>query len=277
MPVKTILTVTGVEQGGRDLRIAADLCSAADAHLSVLVIALATPPIMTDVGMDAYLWTQLSQPDLDRLKERAAAVTEFVAEAGVSADVSSDYPDTSRAAEVIGRRARYADLVVAGPELLASEELKSRVVEGALFSSGKPILLVPEGSSPTLRPRHVLVAWDSGLEASRALRESLDLIAASADVHVTMIDPVAGDYDHRYEPGADVAAYLARHGANVSVDRLPGQGRSIADVLARHAVDIAADMLVMGAYGHSRMRERIFGGVTRTMLDSPPLPVLMAR
>jgi nucleotide-binding universal stress UspA family protein len=276
MAYKTILTVTGIGQGDRDLKIAAELCAEVEAHLSVLVLALATPTIMTDVAMDTYVWTQMHQPDAERLRERAAAVTKFLAEAALSGDVTSDYPDTAWADETVGRRARYADLVVLGPELLASE-LRSKVVEGALFCSGKPVLLVPENAHPTLRPKHVLVAWDSGFEASRALRESLDLLETADDVHVVMVEPQAGQPGQGAEPGADVAAYLARHGAKVTVDRLPGSGHSIAEVLSRHAMDMAADLIVMGAYGHSRMRERIFGGVTKSILDKPPQPVLMAR
>lgn len=276
MTYKTILTVTGIDESDQDLKIAADLCKQIDAHLSVLAIALATPPIMTEVGMDAYIWAQERQPDLDRLKEREASVARFLAEAALSGDASSEYPDIAWADEVIARRARYADLVIAGPGLLASGDVKSKVVEGVLFHSGKPILLVPEGSRPTLKPKHVLVAWDSSLEASRALREALDVVAAADDVHVVMVEPLAGEFGQGSEPGADVATYLARHGAKVSVDRLPSSGHSIAEVLSRHAMDISADLIVMGAYGHSRMRERIFGGVTKSMLDQPPQPVLMA-
>lgn len=94
---------------------------------------------------------------------------------------------------------------------------------------------------------------------------------------MALVDPEQGERDHGFEPGADIATYLAKHGAKVTVDRLPSQGRPVEDILRQHAVDVAADMLVMGAYGHSRMRQRIFGGVTRSMLDNPPLPVFLAR
>jgi nucleotide-binding universal stress UspA family protein len=78
------------------------------------------------------------------------------------------------------------------------------------------------------------------------------------------------------EPGADIAAYLARHGLTVTVDQLAGGGRPVADVLKQHATDIGADLIVMGAYSHSRIRERIFGGVTRSFIEGARLPVLMA-
>jgi nucleotide-binding universal stress UspA family protein len=139
------------------------------------------------------------------------------------------------------------------------------------------MLLVPDGSRPTLKPKRVIIAWDSRLEASRAVRESLEILVAADEVRVALVDPVERENGHGAEPGADIAAYLARHGAKVTVDRLPSQDRSVAEVLNRHALDCAAELLVMGAYGHSRLRERILGGTTRSVLAKPRLPVLMAR
>ena len=279
MPFKTILTATGPEIGWQgDLKLAVDLCQQAEAHLSVLVMALAAPP---PIGEYAVVvsdgWMQERQADQRRLKARTEEISAFVAANPVSGDVVSDYAEVGWADEMVGRRARYADLTLAGPELLASETLRQKVVEGALFWSGKPLLLVPEGAQPTLNPKRVLVAWDTRIEATRAVREALELLAAADEVRLAIVDPIEGERSHGEEPGADVATFLARHGVKVTVDRLPSENHSVADVLRRHAVDTEAEMLVMGAYGHSRLRERIFGGVTRSMLENPPLPVFLAR
>jgi nucleotide-binding universal stress UspA family protein len=279
MPFKTILTATGPEIGWQgDLKLAVDLCQQAEAHLSVLVMALAAPP---PIGEYAVVvsdgWMQERQADQRRLKARTEEISAFVAANPVSGDVVSDYAEVGWADEMVGRRARYADLTLAGPELLASETLRQKVVEGALFWSGKPLLLVPEGAQPTLNPKRVLVAWDTRIEATRAVREALELLAAADEVRLAIVDPIEGERSHGEEPGADVATFLARHGVKVTVDRLPSENHSVADVLRRHAVDTDAGMLVMGAYGHSRLRERIFGGVTRSMLENPPLPVFLAR
>jgi nucleotide-binding universal stress UspA family protein len=204
-------------------------------------------------------------------------VSKFLASSAVSSDLSSEYQEIAWADDAIGRRARYADLTVVGPEMLGREMLKEKVIQGALFSSGKPLLLLPEGARPTLKPSRVMVAWDARIEASRAVRESLELLVTAEEVRIAMVDPIEGDHGHGAEPGADLATYLARHGAKVTIDRLPGEGKAVASVLRRHAVDTAAELLVMGAYGHSRLRERIFGGVTKTMLDGATLPILMAR
>jgi nucleotide-binding universal stress UspA family protein len=278
MAFRTILTVTGPNKGDDDLKLAADLCNEVGAHLAVLVVAIAAPPPVGEyAAVVSEAWLGERQADENLLKKRAAAVSAFLAGRAPSADVSSEYPEAGWVDDTIGRRARYADITVIGPELLASETLKSKAIEGALFSSGKPLLLIPEGSRPTLKPKRVLVAWDARLESSRAVRESLDMLPGADEVHLVMVDPVEDEYRHGAEPGADAAAYLARHGVNVTVDRLPSLDHSVADVLRRHAVDIAADLMVMGAYGHSRLRERIFGGVTISMLEDPPLPILIAR
>ena len=171
MAFKTLLTVTGLELGDRDLRVAADLCDQINAHLSVLVVALAAPPPVGEyAAMVSDVWLAERREDLKNLQERTTAVSKFLGQSAHSSDLSSEYQEIAWADDAIGRRARYADLTVVGPEMLARETLKDKVIEGALFSSGKPLLLVPEGSRPTLKPKHVMIAWDSRIEASRAVR-----------------------------------------------------------------------------------------------------------
>lgn len=278
MSYKTILTVTGSSFGDGDLKLTAGLCEQVDAHLSVLVIALSTPPPLDSAGVSlSVAWLDEREEDMRRLDARTATVSALLAGNALSADVTSDYAELGRGDEAIGRRARYADLTVIGPDVLAGETLKEKTIEGALFSSGKPLLLVPAGTTPTLKPKRVLVAWDSRIEASRAVRESLEMLKGADEVHLVLVDPVKGEEYHGEEPGADAATYLARHGVKVMIDRLPRMNRSVADVLRQHAQDTAAELLVMGAYGHSRLRERLFGGVTKSMLDQSPVSILMAR
>jgi len=279
MPFKTILTITGPELGNGDLRLAAALCEEIGAHLSVLVMAFAaSPPGGEYAAMVSDVWLAQREEDLKELQRRTTSISEFLASIStISSDLSSEYKDVAWADDAIGRRGRYADLTVVGPEMLSREVLREKVLDGALFSSGRPMLLLPNGSNPTLNPKRVMVAWDTSLEASRAVRASLEVLAAADEVRVVLVDPVETERGHGAEPGADIASYLVRHRAKVVVDRLPSEGHSVAAVLRRHATDVAADFLVMGGYGHSRLRERIFGGVTQSMLDSPALPTLIAR
>jgi len=278
MPFKTILAVVGADQGDRDIGTAIDVCREAGAHLSVLVLGLASPPpVGAYAAVVSEAWMAERDADLKRLSERAEAIEALIAREGVEADVAAEYSEMAWADSVIGRRARYADLTLIGPDIIADRDLKNYVLNGALFDSGRPLLLMPAGKTATLKPKRIMLAWDSRVEAARAAHEAVELIAAADEVRITLVDPEAGDLAQGDEPGADVAAWLARHGAKVSVDRLPSGGRAVVDVLRQHAVDCGADLIVMGGYGHSRVRERIFGGVTRSMTDEPPLPVFMAR
>jgi len=276
MSFKTILCVTGSQFDDTDPKIATSLCEEIDAHLTVLVVELAAPP---PVGEYAAVisddWLKERGADQRRLERRMKALSSALASAAVSVDVTGEYPEEVWADETIGRRARYADLVVVGPQMLADGTLKRKTIEGTLFSSGTPALLLPEGSRPSLKPKRILIAWDSSVEACNAVRGSLHMLQAATEVHVVMIDPE--ESIHGEEPGADLATYLARHGAKVIVRRLPSQGLSVAAVLKRSAVDTGADLIAMGAYGHSRLRQRIFGGVTMSMIDEPPIPILIAR
>lgn len=278
MAFKVILSVTGVGHGQTDLRVAAELCGQINGHLSFLVVGLAAPPPIGEyAAMISDAWLEERLADMERLEERVAAVKDFRATNAPSADLESRYSEVAFADEAIGWSARYADLVVAGPELLAGETLKSKVIEGVLLSSGRPLLLVPSTSRATLRPKRVVVAWDSSLEASRAVHEAIGILEGAQQVHVVMIDPAAGEHGEGAEPGGNIAAFLVRHGIRVVVDRLPGMGQKVEDVLRRHATDTSAELLVMGAYGHSRLRERVFGGVTKSMLEETSMPILMAR
>ncbi|THK39176.1 universal stress protein [Ensifer sp. MPMI2T] len=277
MPFKTILTVTEVDSPDSDLQTAVDLCGQAGAHLSVLAVAMAPPPPMGEYATVSAIWLEQRDRDREKLKASANHTREIVSRTDLSFAVDGIYAEAGTADREIGDRALYADLVLIGSGVLGQVDLKRQVINGSLFQAMRPIMLIPTGSKPSLRPKTVLLAWDSRAEAARAAREALELMAKATSVHVTLVDPEAGPGRSGEEPGADVAAYLARHGINVTVDQLPSAGRPVATVLQQHAVDISADMIIMGAYGHSRVRELIFGGVTKTMLDEATIPILIAR
>ena len=278
MTYKTILTVVGVHHGEQSLRSAADICASIGAHLSVLIVKLAAPPPIGDYAAAVSVdWLDERQRDMTRLQESAEKATAVLEPVVTSFDVTTMYTEVAWADDEIGGRARYADLTLVGDGLMADPELRSRVIDGALFQSARPVLIIPKGKAATLTPKKVVLAWDSGFEAARAAREALDILSAADEVYVTMVDPSASYGRNGEEPGADVAGYLVRHGISVDVKRLPSEGRSISEVLNRYAQDASADLIVMGAYGHSRMRERVFGGVTQSMLETATVPVLMAR
>jgi nucleotide-binding universal stress UspA family protein len=172
--------------------------------------------------------------------------------------------------------ARYADLVVAGqPEADDEGDLRG-LADELVFSAGRPVLFVPyAGRFPALGKR-VLVAWDAGREAARAVTDALPLLQRAEAVEVCAFDPEKRARKHGEQPGADVGLYLARHGVKVTVARQSGAGYDVGAQILSRAADVGADLVVMGAYGHARVREMVLGGATRTLLEAMTVPVLMS-
>jgi nucleotide-binding universal stress UspA family protein len=177
----------------------------------------------------------------------------------------------------VGVHAYYADLVVvARPESAGHTASPPGLAESLVMSSGRPIIVFP--------PRHtvsgthrILVAWNATRESIRAVADAMPLLVKAKAVEVLVVDHHRRPEGHGQEPGADIARHLARHGAQVEVRRVSSDGKDVGSLLLSQAAAFGADLLVMGAYGHTHLREWMFGGVTRTVLYEADLPVLMSR
>jgi nucleotide-binding universal stress UspA family protein len=177
----------------------------------------------------------------------------------------------------VGVHAYYADLVViARPESAGQTVGPPGLAESLVLSSGRPIIVFPPGGKVT-RVRRVLVGWNATRESIRAAADALSLLVKAEAVEVLVVDHQRRPEGHGQEPGADFARHLARHGAKVEVRRLSSDGKDVGQLLLSQAAAFRADLLVMGAYGHTQLREWMFGGVTRTILYEAGLPVLMSR
>ncbi len=278
MSCKTILSVIAARHDDKDLQTAIALSDATGAHLVLLVVAFgAMPPYSGYADDAASIWINERERETAALNDKVASARTKLASAGISHEIQEFFCDFPWASDLLGQRALYADITLIGGDVVADEDIRGFAIDGALFHAPTPALIVPKDFSLAWPPRTVMVAWDSSYEAGRAVHQALDVLKSAARVHIAMVDPVALPGLQGEEPGADIAAYLARHGIDVSVDVIASGTRSIDAALQRHGTDIGADLLVMGAYGHSRMRERIFGGVTRAMLEHSNLPLLMGR
>jgi nucleotide-binding universal stress UspA family protein len=278
MPAKTILSVIGVDHSDEDLFAAAEVARQSGAHLDVAVISCVPPPPIGDlVGQTYSTYAFAWQEENDRVNARAAELQELLSRRGFEGNVQPVYCLNENVDEEVAMRATYADVTLIGAKMLKDGYLLKRILDGALFDSPAPVVLASGNQRVNLAPKTVLVGWNSKLEAGAAVRQSLDILVQAENVHVVIVDPNAKPGDMGEEPGADVATFLSRHGVKVTVETLASGGRDPALVLQRHAKDIGAELIVMGAYGHSRMRERFFGGTTHTMLSHVDTPVLMAR
>ena len=203
-----------------------------------------------------------------------ARFNEAARRAGVSSDSRMLSASLAGSADRFATIARRFDLAVAGqaePDKAAPEEL---IVEAALFSSGRPVLVVPYIQKAGLTLDRVMVCWDASRSAARAIGDAMPFLkrAKAIDVVIVASERVKSDEI----PGADIGQHLARHDLKVDVKRIVAPDTDVASTLLSHAADISADFMVMGGYGHSRLREFILGGATRGILAAMTLPTLMS-
>ena len=178
---------------------------------------------------------------------------------------------------VLSVDSRYADLVIVGqPDDPRRPDHRSRLaVETTLMSAGRPVLTIPfAGEFPTLTD-HILVAWNASRESTRAVHDAMPLLLTASEVTILAVNPRAA-IDESDPPRTDLATHLARHGVRAETTRTVAEDISDGEALLSYASDISATMIVAGGYGHSRAREMIFGGVTRTLMNEMTIPVLFS-
>jgi nucleotide-binding universal stress UspA family protein len=257
------------------VQFAISIAARFEAHIAG--IAFAYDPVITPTVMDGL---SANWVDAQRAENRAAAqeaVDRFEAAAkreGLSAEHRIIEANLGRAATVFGRIARCFDLAVVGqtdPERVLPDDL---LIEAALFESGRPVVVVPYIQKEGLKLDHVLVCWDGSHNAARAIADSLPFLAQGKKAEIVMV--ASGERKTDELPGADLGEHLARHDLNVEVKRLVAADVDIGNVILSYVADCGADFIVMGGYGHSRLREFVLGGATRGMLQSMTVPVLMA-
>jgi nucleotide-binding universal stress UspA family protein len=179
--------------------------------------------------------------------------------------------------EAAAMHGRHADIaVVGGPDPVSANPRFNALFSALLLDTGRPVLVVPPMAKLLASPRRVVLAWQPRREPSRAIHDALPLLPRDARVDVLVLDPEVGEFGHGQQPGADIAAHLARHGLQVQVVSLPREGRSTGAAIVDYAAQQRADLVVMGGYGHSRWRQQVLGGTTRTVLEQATMPVLFA-
>jgi nucleotide-binding universal stress UspA family protein len=180
--------------------------------------------------------------------------------------------------EAVALHARYSDLAIVGqidPALRGAVN-RARIPEKVLLASGRPVLIIPYAGRFVTIGQHVLVGWKATPEAARALADALPLLQRASKVSILTVNPEQGTDAEPGIPVADIALHLARHDVNVEAAARVAEDVTTGDAILNFAADRGADLLVMGGYGHARVRETLFGGVTRQILQQMTVPVLMA-
>ncbi|MBX5031232.1 universal stress protein [Rhizobium lentis] len=277
LPYKTILVVLGVNDFKDDIKNAVASGQAIDAHLSVVVVAMAAPPPFGASAEEiSAVWLEERGGDIAKLAEQTRHVEEQLASSGLSFDVQDLYTEGAWTDEAVAERALYVDLTLVGRRAAHDRDLCPRIIGGALFQAPAPLILNPTDQPAEITPRTVLIAWNVRREAARAVQQALPILQRAGEVRLVLVDPLAKTSPSGEDPGADIAAYLARQGVPVAAETIVSGGRPVQDILKQRAAEMGADMIVMGAYGHSRLRERIFGGVTRAMIETCNRPLFLS-
>jgi nucleotide-binding universal stress UspA family protein len=264
------LSVGTIDDGARDFAIS--VARQFDLHLAGVAFAVEPIALAMDGGPPEWL------DQLMREAEVAAdsAVTRFdeaIRGSGVLAESHRITTSVAGSADLFGRMARRYDVSIirqTNPEEVAPSTL---MIEAALFNSGRPIFVVPYVHGGAAEFDRGLVCWDGSRNAARAVGDAVPLLQRAKSVELVI---VSAQSKNREIPGADIARHLARHGITVEIKEIIAPDVDAGNIILSHATDIAADFMVMGGYGHSRLRELIFGGVTRSILGSMTLPTFMS-
>ncbi len=278
MSFSSLLTVLSDDRlANTTVKKAAELAGGCDAHLDCLCIGV-------DRSQTGYYYAGATalivEQSLNQVREEARRL-ETLARAhlgntDIRWSVETGVTQITELSRHIAARARFSDLVVVPTPYGENKEKEMpMIVESALFEASVPVLVMPDNASLPYPPNTITVAWNESSEALVAAKAALGLLREAELVRVVVVDPPAHG-PNRSDPGGALSQFLARHGVRVEVDVITKSMPRVSDVLLRHAQDKVSDLIVMGAYGHSRFRESVLGGATRHMLEQAKVPVFMA-
>ena len=254
---------------------AVSLASIFKAHL-VGVAFIYDPKVSANliVGIPAELIDAQRATTKHLANEAVARFEALAKQAGVMTESQMIDVAPGHVGDTFGRLARSFDLSVIRQAEPNKAEQEVPIIEGALFESGRPVIVVPYVQTQGAKFDRVMVGWDGSRTAARAIGDAMPVLERAKMIEVFTV--VAGPTKNTELPGIDIGQHLSRHGLKVEVKRIPAEGINVPEAILSHAADISADFMVMGGYGHSRLREYVLGGATRGILASMTLPTLMS-
>jgi nucleotide-binding universal stress UspA family protein len=266
------LSTNSDRDAARDYAIS--IAQAFGAHLTGF--ACAYEPVISSSIFDGYAASIIATYREETRQAALAAKDKFegaISAAGVLGDTLFKEAGFAEAASIFGDTARHYDLSVVGQARPDSEMPEELIIHGALFGSGRPVLVVPYIQQIGLKLDRVMVCWDGSRNAARAIADAMPVLKRAGTIDVVTVEP----RERRNElAGAEIAQHLARHGLKVELRPLVAPDTDVPNTILSYAADSDTDFIVMGGYGHSRLREFILGGATHGMLESMTVPTLMA-
>lgn len=273
----TTLLVIDPQTPDSTLKSHAEAALADQTHLNCLLLGAAPALPLYAYGTPPYGgmnipddWGKEMNVTRKALTTRESQIEKVLSDAGVSADITSLLCATIDVKTIVAQHARVCD---AAHIAIDNPAVAREAAQGVLFKSPIGLML---NASPSLPTHYVFVAWNDSEAASAAVHAALPYLQAAKQVTIACFDPIATSDHDGADPGTDVAAWLSHHGCKVIVSQFPTGGREVAQCIQDRAREGGADLIVMGAYGHSRLMEAVFGGTTRSMMDQTKIPVLLA-
>ncbi len=266
------LPVDSKRAAGADYAIS--MATAFDAHITG--VAFAYEPVEVGSvfdGASASFIATFRQQNEAAANAAIAKFNETARRAGLAAETHVLSASTGGAANIFGRMGRTYDISVLGQTEPDGSPAEDLILEAALFSSGHPVLVVPYIQRAPVKLDRVLLCWDNSRNAARAFADALPLLKRAKVIDVVTI---ATSEKRNELPGADIAHHLARHGLKVELKRIVAPDTDVPNTILSYVADSSADLVVMGGYGHSRLREFVLGGATRGMLSAMTVPTLMS-
>lgn len=255
---------------------AVSVAEAFGAHLAS--VAFAYEPVLPATMMGGGLPVDFIEAQRASAEEAAtrakAKLDEMGRLSGISVESRLISTSFAGAADLFSQMARRFDLSIVGqadPDKVGPQEL---IIEAALFQSGRPVLVVPYIQRSGMKLDRILVCWDRSRNAARAIADAMPFLELAKAIDVVVV--ATERLKSNELPGAEIAHHLARHGLNIDLKRIVTGGTDVASTILSYAADVSADFIVMGGYGHSRLREFILGGVTRAILSAMTAPTLMS-
>lgn len=280
MAYKSLMTIACSPDGVLGtVTAAAQIATTMDAHLDALALGVDSTQVgYSYVGSGAVVIAAAMDRAEGEAREAEAALNAALRAQTPSlrSSVESVVTQLGALTDVVAARARYSDLTILPLPYGTSRGVEEEAVtEAALFEGMSPVLIVPPSGMKSAQPKRIVVAWNQSREALVAARRALPFLKRAETVQIVVIDPPTHGPE-RSDPGGLLCQLLVRHGVRAEVCVLARTLPRISDVLARQVRDVDAELLVMGAYGHSRFREAIVGGATRDMLENAEVPVFLA-
>lgn len=267
--------LTGSSEDTTRIAHAAGLARTLDAHLTGIYLhQLPDVLAITDPSGSAFL-QRLVEQSVAQAEARTEALDATFRQLGLTYELRRLDVYPRQVGSLLASEARQSDLFV-GTRPYGDPDKGQWIEEAVLFQSGRPCLFVPPSFDGHSVCDNVLVAWKNTREAARAVADAMPLLKKAKSVVVAIVDEQLGAAEEqRRAPDEDIGRYLSRHGIRAEVHIIDGW-TSTGAALRNEAVRTAADLIVMGAYGHSRLREWMLGGATRDLLSTAPVPVLVA-